>query len=43
MTERGQSNHVTMAWESDRVVGRNVLTAMVCQGHIERGRNVVVA
>jgi hypothetical protein len=43
MTERGQSNHVTMAWQSDSVVGRNVLTTMVWQGHILRGCNIVRA
>ena len=40
MMERGQSNHVTMTWQSDIVVGRNVVSAVVWKGHIVRRCNV---
>ena len=42
MTERGQSDNITMAWESDIVLGRNV-AVMAWQAHIMPGRNLVMA
>ena len=42
MTERGQSDNITMAWESDIVLGRKVV-AMAWQFHTVRGCNVVMS